>query len=112
MRVRAYFTEVGAKNREVAALLTIRIMEDFILCKAENGAIIEVDIDDDGTVGLETLKSLFGDKASALTYTNPSTGRERVVRVLEEKLVEPKGDWGTSDRIYLVSYGCQDTRTQ
>ena len=42
-------------------------MEDFILCKAENGAIIEVDIDDDGTVGLETLKSLFGDKASALT---------------------------------------------
>ena len=35
-------------------------------------------------VGLEMLKSVFGEKATGLTYTNPSTGRERLVRVLDK----------------------------
>lgn len=67
-------------------------MEDFILCKADDGSVMEVDIHDDSTVCLETLRSLFGPKVSALTYTNTSTGRSRdcVVKVSDEKLVEPK----------------------
>ena len=52
-------------------------MEDFILCKSSDGAVLEVNVDDDGTVGLETLKSLFGEKVAGLTYPNPLTGRER-----------------------------------
>ena len=89
----------------------IATMEDFILCKADDGSVIEVDIDDDGTVSLETLRSLFGPNVSALTYTNPLTGRDRVVKVSDEKLIEPKDGWRASDRTYSVSYGYNDART-
>ena len=44
-------------------------MEDYILCKSKDGTALEVDIEDDGTVGLETLKSVFGEKAVGLTLT-------------------------------------------
>ena len=41
-------------------------MEDFILCKSKDGNVLEIDIDDE-TVGLETLNSVFGEKATGLT---------------------------------------------
>ena len=51
-------------------------MEDFILCKSKDESVLEIDVENDGTVGLETLKSVFGEKATGLTYINPSTGRD------------------------------------
>lgn len=82
-------------------------MAGFIECKGGNGEIIEVDIEENRTVGLETLKSLFGPEVSALTYTNPSSGRERVVRVSENKLLEPVDGWEAQDRVYSISFGFQ-----
>jgi hypothetical protein len=79
-------------------------MDDFILCKSKDGSVLEVDVEDDGTVGLETLRSVFGEKATGLTYTNPSTGRERLVRVLDKQMLEPKGGWETPERVYCVVF--------
>jgi hypothetical protein len=76
----------------------------FIECKGGDGEIIEVDIEENRTVGLETLKSLFGTEVSALTYTNPSSGRERVVRVSDSKLLEPVGCWEAQNRVYSISW--------
>lgn len=70
-------------------------MKDFILCKSDDGSAFEVDIDNNGTIRLEMLRSLFGAKFYALTYTIPSTERDRIARVSDEKLVEPKGGWRT-----------------
>ena len=81
-------------------------MAGFIECKGGNGEIIEVDIEENRTVSLETLKSLFGVEVSALIYTNPTSGRERVVRVSDNKLLEPKDGWEFPDRIYSISFGC------
>ena len=69
-------------------------MEDFILCKSKDGSVQEIDVEGDGTVGLETLKSVFGEKATGLTYTNPPTGRERLVRVLDKQMLEPNQKMG------------------
>ena len=77
-------------------------MAGFIECKGENGEIIEVDIEENRTVSLETLRSLFGAEVSALTYTNPMSGRERVVRVADNKLLEPKDGWEFEDRIFNI----------
>ena len=84
-------------------------MENFILCKANDGSILEVDVEDDGTVGLETLKSVFGDKAAGLIYTNTSTGRDRLVRVSDKNLLEPKDGWKTPERVYCVTFRQGDT---
>ena len=83
------------------------MMAGFIECKGVNGEFIEVDIEEDRTVSLETLKSLFGPEVSALTYTNPLSGRERVVRVADSKLLEPKDGWEALDRVYSISFGFQ-----
>lgn len=83
-------------------------MEDFILCKSKDGNVLEIDVEDDETVGLETLKSVFGEKATGLTYTNPSTGRERLVRVSDKKMLEPKDGWGTPERVYCVTFGQEE----
>ena len=74
------------------------------LCKSKDGSVLEIDVEDDGTVGLETLKSVFGEKATGLTYANPSTGRERLVRVLDKKMLEPKDGWRTPERVYCVAF--------
>ena len=83
----------------------MKAMEDFILCRSKDGTVLEIDIEDDGTIGLETLNSVFGETATGLTYTNPSTGRERLVRVSDKKMLEPKDGWGTPERVYRVTFG-------
>ena len=70
---------------------------------------MEVDVEDDRTVGLETLKSVFGDKAAGLIYTNTSIGRDRLVRVSDKNLLEPKDGWKTPQRVYCVSFGQGET---
>ena len=55
-------------------------MENYILCKSKDGTALEVDIKDDGTVGLETLKSVFGEKAVGLTLTPQLVERDLCIR--------------------------------
>ena len=76
-----------------------------------NEEIVEVDIEEDRTISLETLKSLFGPEVSAFTYTNPLSGRERVVRVADSKLLEPKDGWETPGRVYSISFGFHYSQT-
>lgn len=80
-------------------------MEGFILCKLAGGNVMEVDVDEDGSVCLDTLKSLFSPNAATLTYMNKVTGRERVVQVDGNSLLEPKDSWKTTTRVYTVSCG-------
>ena len=80
-------------------------MEEFILCKLAGGNVMEVDVDEDGSVCLDTLKSQFGHQVATLTYTNEVTGRERLVRISGNSLLEPKDGWKTTTRIYTVSCG-------
>ena len=66
---------------------------------------MEVDVDEDGSVCLDTLKSQFGPQAATLTYMNELTGRKRLVRVSGNSLLEPKDGWKTNTRVYIVSRG-------
>ena len=84
-------------------------MEGFILCKLASGNLMEVDIDEDGSVSLDTLKSQFGPQVATLTYMNELTGRERLVRVSGNSLLEPKDGWKTTTRVYTVSCGITST---
>ena len=70
---------------------------------------MEVDIDEDGSVSLDTLKSQFGPQVATLTYMNEVTGRERLVRVSGNSLLEPKDGWKTTTRVYTVSCGITST---
>ena len=63
---------------------------------------MEVDIDENELVCLDTLKSQF---IATLTYVNELTGRERLVRVRGNSLPEPKDRWKTNMRVYNVSCG-------
>ena len=95
-------------NRSKAHSVTQTVyfdMEGFIICKLTDGNMMEVDVDEDGSVCLDTLKSLFGSNAATLTYVNEVTGRERVVRVNGNSLLEPKDGWKTTTRVYTVSCG-------
>ena len=46
------------------------------------------------------MKRVFGEKATGLSYTNPLTGRERLVWVLDKQMLEPKDGWG----VYCVAF--------
>ena len=70
---------------------------------------MEVDIDEDGSVSLDTLKSQFGPQVATLTYMNEVTGRGRLVRVSGNSLLEPKDGWKTTMRVYTVSCGITST---
>lgn len=88
--------------------LVDRSMEDFILCKSALGNLVEIDIEDDGTVSLDTLKNQFGPRVATLTYINESTGRERLVRVSGNNLCPPKDGWKSNTREYTISSGHLD----
>ena len=75
-------------------------MEYFILCRSKDGTVLE--IEDDGTVGLET-NSVLGETATGLTLTPQLV--ERLVWVLDKKMLEPKDGWGTPERVYCVTFG-------
>ena len=83
-------------------------MEDFILCRSALGNVVEIDIEDDGTVSLDTLKHQFGPRVATLTYVNESTGRERLVRVSGNNLCPPKDGWKSNVREYSISSGRPD----
>lgn len=72
---------------------------------------MEVDIDEDGSVSLDTLKSQFGPQVATLTYMNMHevTGRERLVQVSGNSLLKPKDGWKTTTRVYTVSCGITST---
>ena len=80
-------------------------MEGFIICELADDNVMEVDVDEDGSVCLDTLKCLFGSNAVTLTYVNEVTGRERVVQVNGNSLLEPKHGWRTTMTVYTVSCG-------
>ena len=69
--------------------------EEYVLIKAGNdGVTIKVEIDEDGSVSISTLSSVFGEKVSGLTYINEATGNQRAVKCLGNKLFPPKSGWG------------------
>ena len=70
---------------------------------------IEVELDCDGTMSLETLRIYFGSFVNALTYKNPTTGRDRVVAASNGRFLSPKGGW--SNRVYTVTSGQVNTPT-
>lgn len=76
---------------------------DCILVKSKDSVELEVDLESDGTVSLETLRNFFGTFVNALTYKNPTTGRDRIVPVSSVSFREPNGGWG--DRVYTVTSG-------
>lgn len=78
-------------------------MEDdcIVVESGMSGDLAEVEVDEDGSVSIETLRCHFGPTVDALKYINPTTGLVRLLRVKDGKFLPPKGGW--SDRTYTVS---------
>ena len=76
-------------------------MEDYIAVRSADGNVAEVDINEDGSVSLESLRSEFGPSVTALKYTNTTTGRYRIVRASSGHFSPPRDGWG--NREYMVS---------
>lgn len=62
------------------------------VCEDDNESPIEVPIEDDGTVLLATLKSVFP-KSTGLKYLAPDSGCLRGVRLNDGKLYAPSDGW-------------------
>ena len=68
-------------------------MEDCIkVSSREGGSAVFVDVEEDGSLLLETLKAQFGSSAIGLRY--PFSGSYRSVRVKNGALIPPKLGWG------------------
>ena len=82
------------------------------MCRSTLGNEVEIDVEDDGTISLDTLKTQFGPQVATLTYINESTGRERLVRVSGNSLCPPKDGWKSNSRVYSLSSGHLDKKLQ
>lgn len=75
-------------------------MEDYVVvAREEGGEACEVDLEPNGSLGLDTLQAMFGN-VSCLKYRNPTTGMVRIVRIVDGVIHPPKGGWG--DTVYFV----------
>lgn len=75
---------------------------DYILVTdREGGDSMEIGLDDDGSLAVETLQSQFGGATIGLRFRNPATGKFRAVKVKDGILFPPRGGWG--ERSYLVT---------
>ena len=75
---------------------------DYILVTDREGAdLTEIDLDDDGSLAVETLQSQFGGAVMGLRFRNPATGNFRAVKVRNGVLFPPRGGWG--ERNYFVT---------
>ena len=66
-------------------------MSDYINVETEEGPV-EVAIDEDGTIDLQTVMTNFG---GTLRYINEDTGHYRLVKIANGKLQPPTGGWET-----------------
>ena len=75
-------------------------MDDFILV-SDGKQTYEVELEEDESVTLDSLRSFFGEGAMGLGYNNTTTGRIRILRVDKEAIVRPKAGWDPT-RKYVV----------
>jgi len=76
---------------------------DYILVTdRDGGELTEIDLDDDGSLAVETLQSQFGGAVIGLRFRNPATGNFRAVKVQNGILFPPRGGWGKK-RSYFVT---------
>ena len=76
-------------------------MEDFVLVAEGPGEeIVEISLEPDGSVGIDTLCGEFGRGVTGLSYINPATGSRRIVRVSGNSLLPPGGKW--TDSVHYV----------
>jgi hypothetical protein len=83
-------------------------MEDYVVVAREGGEACEVDLEPNGSLGLNTLQSMFRN-VSCLKYRNPTTGMVKVVRIVDGVIHPPQGGWG--DTVYFVGT-CTGTAAQ
>lgn len=66
---------------------------DYIKVENSDGDITEIEVDDDGMVGMETIRAQFGDVAVGLRYKNEETGCWRAISCASGRLIPPKSGW-------------------
>lgn len=75
---------------------------DYILVTdREEGDSTEIDLDDDGSLAVESLQSQFGGAVIGLRFRNPTSGKFRGVKMQNGILFPPRGGWG--ERTYFVT---------
>ena len=76
-------------------------MEDFVLVAEVPGEeVVEISLEPDGSVGIDTLCGEFGRGVTGFSYINPATGSRRIVRVSRNSLLPPGGKW--TDNVHYV----------
>ena len=53
----------------------------------------EIELEPDGSLGMDTLHSEFGEGVTGLSHINPATGNRRIVSVEGKSLQPPDGKW-------------------
>jgi hypothetical protein len=84
-------------------------MEDYVLmAREEGGEACEVDLEPNGSLGLDTLQSMFGN-VSCLKYRNPTTGMVRIVRIVDGVIHPHEGRMGRYGLLWY-RYSCASER--
>ena len=74
-------------------------MSDYINIQTEEGQVVEVSIDEDGNIDLQTVMTNFG---GTLRYINEDTGHYRLVRIANGKLQPPTGGWKSVSTYHIA----------
>lgn len=84
-------------------------MEDHYVLVSDGKNTYEIELEDDESVTLRSLRSFFGPGAIGLGYNNSTTGRFRILRLENEAIVRPRGGWDLF-REYVVcrATSCND----
>ena len=84
-------------------------MAEYIMVTLDGKEIVEVECEDDGSFLLDTISAVVGSIAGGLRHKNEATGNFRGVKVVDGKLIPPKGGWGS--RIYYLTPKADVTST-
>jgi len=83
-------------------------MGDFIHVVGNEGEVLEVELEADGTFTVETLKNYFGEQAMGLKYkpkresNNELPDVWKLVGLAGGRVIPPKEGWG--EEMYTVKY--------
>ena len=69
--------------------------KDYINVQTDLGETVEVDIEEDGYIHLDTVTTHLGQ--GGLRYINEETGNYRLVKIKDGKFLPPSGGWKAVD---------------
>lgn len=74
-------------------------MEYILVADGEFEEACEIELEEDQSLSLSTLTSEFGSGVTGLSYTNPETGKRRIIRLNDTVFHPPRSGWSSTTHI-------------